>query len=247
MTGFIRAASKLLAVPAWLAVTLVVAFAVASPVTADLVVFADGHFMSVAGYEVAGDRVTLELDNGGLMTVPIRRVDRFIEDEAEAQAPVPTALPFGLRFDETHAVPEVPYGELIHAAARRHGLNPALVAAVARAESAFRADAVSSKGARGLMQLMPATAEWLGVSSRQVHDPRSNIEAGTRYLRMLADKFDDDVSLVLAAYNAGEGTVARYGGVPPYRETRNYVKRIFSYLRLAEDSTESAVQQIASR
>lgn len=226
------------------AAVLSVLLAANAPAGADLVVFTDGHFLRVEGYEVAGERVRLALDNGGLLTVSIRRIDRVIEDEVEDQRPAPEPAPFGLRFADDQAVPDVPYGDLIHASARRHGLNPALVAAVARAESAFRTNAVSAKGARGLMQLMPATAERFGVGRHRVHDPQSNIEAGTRYLRILADRYQDDVSLVLAAYNAGEGTVARYGGVPPYRETRNYLQRIFGFLGL-ESAAPAGAERVA--
>ncbi|MDA8017999.1 MAG: lytic transglycosylase domain-containing protein [Thermoanaerobaculia bacterium] len=214
--------------------------AVAAPTAADLVVFTDGHFLQVEGYEVVGERVRLELDNGGLLTVSLRRVDRVIVDEVEEKEPAPEPAPFPIRYADEHGVPDVPFGKLIHDAARRHGINPELVAAVARAESAFRPDAVSVKGAQGLMQLMPATAEWLGVAPQQVLEPWPNLDAGARYLRLLADKFEDDLSLVLAAYNAGEGTVARYGGVPPYRETRSYLKRIFGFLGL-EISPETEV------
>lgn len=236
MTSFIRAVRGLTVA----AVCVAVWCAMASPASADLVVFTDGHFLRVEGYEAVGDRARISLHNGGLLTVPLRRVDRVIVDAVETEEPAPEPPSFGLRFSESHAMPDVPFGELIHDAARKHGINPQLVAAVARAESAFRPEAVSVKGARGLMQLMPATAEWLGVSQQHVHDPALNLDAGARYLRMLADKFEDDLSLVLAAYNAGEGTVARYGGVPPYRETQGYLQRIFSFLGL--DESPASVQ-----
>ena len=219
--------------------------ALAPVAQAELVVFTDGHFLRVEAYEVVEDRARLTLDNGGLLTVSLRRVDRVIVDTLETEQPAPEPAPFGLRFSESHVAPDVPFGELIHHAARRHGLNPELVAAVARAESAFRPDAVSVKGARGLMQLMPATAEWLGVEQHHIHDPEFNLDAGARYLRRLADKFQDDLSLVLAAYNAGEGTIARYGGVPPYRETQSYLKRIFGFLGLDDEAQSDAAVQIA--
>lgn len=234
MTSFIRAAR--------FAVACTGLVALAIPAQGELVVFTDGHFLHAEGFEVVGDRARISLDHGGLLTVSLRRVDRVIEDEVEEAEPAPEPAAFGLRFADSHSVPDVPYGELIHEAARRHGMNPDLVAAVARAESAFRPDAVSAKGAQGLMQLMPATAEWLGVEARWVRDPRLNLDAGARYLRLLADKFQDDLALVLAAYNAGEGTVARYGGVPPYRETRNYLQRIFGFLGIEEVAQPAAVQ-----
>jgi hypothetical protein len=117
--------------------------------------------------------------------------------------------------------------EQIDRAAKRYGFDPALVRSVVAAESSFDAMAVSKKGARGLMQLMPLTAREYGV--RNVHDPAANLNAGLGYLRTLLTRFNGDLELALAAYNAGPEAVIRYGGVPPYRETRNYIKRIKKY------------------
>lgn len=113
-------------------------------------------------------------------------------------------------------------------AAARHGVPPNLVMAVIAAESQFDPLAVSRRGALGLMQLMPATARILRVSDP--FDPRENIEAGVRHLRAMLDLFDDNLPLALAAYNAGATTVIRHRGVPPYRETRQYVRRILRRL-----------------
>jgi len=120
------------------------------------------------------------------------------------------------------------YDPHIDAAAALYGVAPELVRAVMRAESEFDSRAVSSKGAQGLMQLMPATARRFGVTDP--FDPRQNIFAGTQYLRLLLDLFDGDVALALAGYNAGENAVRRYNGIPPYRETRGYVKKVQAYL-----------------
>jgi soluble lytic murein transglycosylase-like protein len=112
----------------------------------------------------------------------------------------------------------------IHDAAREHGVDPRLIAAVARRESAFNESIVSDKGACGVMQLMPATARYLGVTN--VFDARQNISGGARYLRTLLDTFGGDLDLALAAYNAGPGAVQKYRGVPPYRETQAYVAAV---------------------
>ena len=115
------------------------------------------------------------------------------------------------------------YDQLITQAASNHSVDPRLVKAVALVESGFNPAAVSPKGARGLMQLMPATARGNGVNN--AHDPAQNIAGGTKYLSHLLDLFDGNLEKSLAAYNAGEGAVARYGGIPPYAETRDYVRR----------------------
>jgi hypothetical protein len=140
------------------------------------------------------------------------------------------------------ATPPVPgrFESFIQEASARHNVSAELVRAVIRTESAFDHLAVSSVGARGLMQLMPATARRFGVQN--AFDPRDNIHGGVRYLRVLLDLFRGDVPLAVAAYNAGEGAVARYGGIPPYRETRDYVRKIQGLLARAtpEASTTMA-------
>lgn len=121
------------------------------------------------------------------------------------------------------------YDALIQLASQTHQLSPALVKAVIHAESRFHERAVSRAGARGLMQLMPATAGELGVDDP--FDAWQNIEGGTRYLGQLVRRFEGDIHLALAAYHAGAANVQRYGGVPPYRETRRYVKRVLTLYR----------------
>jgi soluble lytic murein transglycosylase-like protein len=115
----------------------------------------------------------------------------------------------------------------------RHGVDPVLIYSIMHRESAFKKLAISYKGASGLMQLMPATAARFGV--RNIFDPAQNIEAGTRYMRWLLNRFNGDVGLALAGYNAGEGAVDKYRGVPPYRETQEYVKRITERYALMRD------------
>src|SRR5687767_12525766 len=120
----------------------------------------------------------------------------------------------------------------INAAAGAHAVSVDLVRAIIQVESGFDYLATSTKGAQGLMQLMPATSRDLGVSN--AFDPRQNIFAGVRYLRMMLDTFRGDIGLAAAAYNAGPNAVLRYGGVPPYKETQNYVAKIQSLLGLGQ-------------
>lgn len=143
-----------------------------------------------------------------------------ISDKGLVAMPGPAAAPSrrGSEFDA-----------IIEDHAQAKGLHPALVRAVIEAESAFNPRAVSRVGAMGLMQLMPGTAKDLGVNDP--FDPVENIRGGTTYLRSLLDRFDGDVRLALAAYNAGPGAVERYDGVPPYRETRGYVAKISNRIK----------------
>lgn len=230
--------------PRLLLVLLSLAFGLAglAPARAELVVLTDGRFLKVKAYEVAGEQARLDLFRGGSMTLPIDRVERIVDDEyvpppepdpvaAIAEADLTPLIP--LRFEESQPIPEGPYGALIYETARRHQVNPQVVAALIRQESAGNRRAVSHKGARGLMQLMPATAKRFGVRKEQLFEPQHNLEAGVRYLSWLMDQFPNDLARVLAAYNAGENAVVRYQGIPPYRETRNYVRRIFTNLGLA--------------
>lgn len=237
MTGFPRDSARTRLQVLALAALLGVA-AVPLPARAELVVLDDGRFYKVTEYEARGESARLTLSEGGRVTLPLSRIAHVVDDEwvpppPEPEPEVAAALAArSWRFDDSQPVPRVPYGEQIYQAARRHGVDPEVVAAVVRAESAFDVGAVSVKGARGLMQLMPATARRFGVSEERIYDPEANVEAGTRYLAWLLERFDGDLALALAAYNAGEGTVERYGGVPPFRETRGYVQRVFSVLGL---------------
>lgn len=126
------------------------------------------------------------------------------------------------------------YEQLIKNCSEKYGVNQSLVKAVIHAESGYNPNAVSSKGASGLMQLMPATAKSLNVADR--FNPKDNVDGGVKYLRFLLDTFRGDVSLAVAAYNAGLNNVAKYGGIPPYNETRTYVNRVLSYMKSYQES-----------
>jgi hypothetical protein len=120
----------------------------------------------------------------------------------------------------------VPFGDLIHEKAQKYDVDPALVAAVVETESRFHPRAKSPVGAQGLMQLMPRTGHWLGATN--LYDPEQNVDAGVRYLKYLQVRFDGNLNKAIAAYNGGEGNVQRYGGVPPFHETRSYVQKVMS-------------------
>jgi soluble lytic murein transglycosylase-like protein len=126
-----------------------------------------------------------------------------------------------------------PYATEIDDAARRHGIAPALIRSVMRQESSFDPRATSHAGAQGLMQLMPATARSLGVTDP--YDPVQSIEGGTRYLADMLERFEGNVPLALAAYNAGPSAVDRFGGIPPYRETQDYVEKVLDGYRTPND------------
>lgn len=211
---------------------------------ADIVVLVDGRFLKAAGYEVEGDSVRIGLASGGELLMPLLRVDRIVADEIEearaegdVEAPAPAVF---LGFAPEHEAPKTPFGELIYDAAKRRNVNPNLVAAIIRAESAFDPAAVSRKGARGLMQLMPATGRRFGLMPAELFDEELNIEAGVNYLEELIERYADDLPLVLAAYNAGEGAVDRYNGIPPFRETREYIRRVYSFLGVSSDPDPAA-------
>jgi hypothetical protein len=191
-----------------------------SPGHAELVYFTGGHTLSVKDYRYEGDRIVLGLRAGGSIVCDAALVEAITPDEVPYPEPAP---------EPPDAVTELPpvasstrFAELIEPLATRHGVSPRLVRAVVEVESNYQPTARSRKGAMGLMQLMPATARRYALANP--YDPRENLDAGIRHLRSLLDRYG--LRLALAAYNAGEGAVQRYGGVPPFTETRNYVTRV---------------------
>ncbi|MFH1259429.1 MAG: lytic transglycosylase domain-containing protein [Elusimicrobiota bacterium] len=137
-----------------------------------------------------------------------------------------------------------PYDGIIHQAAQTHRVDPALVKAVMRAESNFNSGDVSCKGAKGLMQLMPETAKLLGIPKEEIFNPEKNILGGTKYLSDMLGLFDGNITLALAAYNAGPQTVKRYGDVPPYKETQGYIKNVYKYYNYYKQDRPDKLKKI---
>jgi hypothetical protein len=215
----------------------------ASAASASIAVFTDGRNMKIENYQVEEEVVHLILQGGGKMSLPIGRVERIVDDEVAPPEVVEevkkiVAAEGGVfpkrswRYSESSGpLWQSKYNDIIVAAAKKFDVDAALVSAVIKAESDYNPRERSNKGARGLMQLMPATASRFGVTDS--YDPAQNIHAGTKYLRWLLNKFDGNADLAVAAYNAGEGNVWKYEGVPPFRETVNYINRIARHIRRA--------------
>jgi len=195
----------------------------ALPGCAESVLLKNGFRMTVDRYETEGDTVHLYLPGGGTADLAGKDIESFTPD------PTPPAPPAKNNPTE-EAKPAAParttLEDLIRVSSARHGLDPDLIRCMITAESAGNARAVSPKGASGLMQIMPGTAKFLGVQN--VFDPGTNVEAGTAYIRQLLDRYGHDLALALAAYNAGPGTVQAYRGLPPYRETDAYIRRVIT-------------------
>lgn len=140
--------------------------------------------------------------------------------------------------------PELPFQDHIAQASQAYQVDAALIRAIIMAESNYNPKAVSHRGAQGLMQLMPTTAKWLGVEDS--FDPALNIDGGVRYFKKLLDRFDGNVQLALAAYNAGSRYVRKYGGVPPFRATRNYIKKVLNYHRIFQGQTSASANGLTT-
>ncbi len=209
-----------------LAATVFALFAMAVPAAAEIVYLQSGRTLSVKGHRYDGDSIVLSLRSGGEVTCDKSLIDKIVPDEVPHVEPAPTPPDMAAEGDQAPRALEAatPFAEIISAMSEAHGVDPVLVSALIKVESGYRPRARSRKGAMGLMQLMPSTAREYKV--RNPFDPKANIEAGIKHLKSLIDRFDGGLELALAAYNAGEGAVKKFNGIPPYRETRNYVTRI---------------------
>jgi soluble lytic murein transglycosylase-like protein len=199
--------------------------------SAELVFFSSGRTMSVKAYRLEGDTIVLVLRAGGEIVCPQDLVVRIAPDEVPYPEPEEIAAAAKAVAAASQFVTR--YADLIDSTAAAHGVEPRLVKALIQVESAYQPRATSRKGAMGLMQLMPETARRLSVADP--YDPRANIEGGVRHLKALLDRYE--ISLALAAYNAGEAAVEKFRGIPPYPETRNYVRDVMRLAGLAAAGT----------
>lgn len=191
---------------------------VAPNARADYAVLRSGRMLHISGYLREGAKILLYVE-GGSVVVPSVDVVGFEPEDTFTPVPPPAA-------------PDAPFAAQIRAAATKNGLDAKLIFSIISAESNFHSHAVSPARAMGLMQLMPATAAQFSV--RNPFDPAQNISAGSRYLKQLLDKYHGSLLLALAAYNAGPQRVAQFGGVPPFRETSSYIRRVTARLNGSE-------------
>jgi len=201
---------------------------------AELAVLQNGFTIRHERHEIVGETTRLYTGDSteSFIEVPTAQIASYAPDDAPAVA---VAASEEKKLD---------MNALLKDAGAKHGLDPDFLSSVVHAESGFNVRAVSPKGARGLMQLMPKTAEDLGV--KDSFDPEANVDAGTRYLRALLDLYNGDVPKALAAYNAGVRRVAQYGGIPPYAETHAYVARIIREYNRKKAAEKSAAKKMAS-
>jgi soluble lytic murein transglycosylase-like protein len=185
-------------------------FVAAPCLRAEYVALRSGQRLHVTGYQLLGDKYRLQIA-GGVVEVPAQEVVSIDPEDSFAPLPPPVATTAPLR-------------EIVKAAAARYSMDADLILSVIAAESNFDPKAVSKKNARGLMQLLPETATRFGV--HDIFDPQENIDAGTHYLRDLLQRYNNDLALALAAYNAGPERVEQFGRVPPYAETASYIRRV---------------------
>ena len=185
-------------------------FAVAPCLRAEYIVLRSGQRLHVTGYQLVGDKYRAQVAGG---TVEVSVEDVVSIDPEDAFAPLPASI-----------APVAPLHDIVKAASTRYNVDADLIFSVIAAESNFDPKAVSKKNARGLMQLLPETAARFGVQN--ILDPKENVDAGTHYLRDLLQRYNYDLALALAAYNAGPERVQQFGRVPPYAETTSYIRRV---------------------
>ena len=206
---------------------LAIALAVALPASASIALFTNGRSMKISSFKlIDANAIQLVFRNGGAMTMPLNRIERILDDEIVEIEKAPEVFSKRLWGYSASSGPifTSKYDHLIIEAAKKFDVDAALISAIIKAESDFNPRQVSNKCARGLMQLMPATAERFGVVN--TFDAKANINGGVHYLRWLLDTFRGNANLALAGYNAGEGNVWKYNGVPPFRETITYINRV---------------------
>jgi hypothetical protein len=213
-----------------MAVACACVLGVSSLASAEIVFMTSGGTLSVKGHTTEGETVTLTLRSGGTVTCDKQLIDKIVPDEVPHPDPVvESAAPPAAQAAALERGPQLrgsAYDDLIASTAQTYGVDPVLVQALIQVESNYNPRSRSSKGAMGLMQIMPAVAKEYRV--RNAYDPAANIDAGVRKLKSLIESMEGNLSLALAAYNAGAGAVARFKGIPPYRETQNYVSRILA-------------------
>jgi hypothetical protein len=217
-------------VPVFICAAALALLATAGPASAEIVFLTSGRTLSIKSHIIDGESIVLTLRGGGQVTCDKSLISKIVADEVpypEPPQPVELIQTAEQQEDNQHRslLAGTPYGEIIASMSQAHGVDPMLIRALIQVESGYRPKARSPKGAMGLMQLMPSTAREYKV--RNPFEPKANIEAGIKHLKSLIDTFGG-VELGLAAYNAGPGAVKRFNGVPPYRETRNYVTRILA-------------------
>jgi len=187
-----------------------VLYSVSPCLRAEYIALRNGQRLHVTGYQLVGEKYRLQIA-GGVVEIPAEEVVSI--DAEDSFAPLPTPV-----------TATAPFHEIVKAAATHYSVDADLISSVIAAESNFDPKAISKKNARGLMQLLPETAARFGVQN--IFDPRENIDAGTHYLRDLLQRYNNNMSLALAAYNAGPQRVQQFGRVPPYAETASYIRRV---------------------
>jgi soluble lytic murein transglycosylase-like protein len=228
---------------------------------ADLAILRNGNSIRHERRQVEGavTRLYLSDSGSGYIEIPTEQIERFERDAAPPPAsssssakteakPAPVAATSAVTPAQATAITRAELNNMVAGAGERHQIDPDFINSVIRAESGFHSNAVSRKGAQGLMQLMPGTASQLGVANP--FDPNSNVEGGTRYLRELLERYNFDPVKALAAYNAGSKRVDKYHGVPPYYETQAYIARIirdYNRQKIAENPALGKKTKVAAK